>query len=1370
MGTDPLNYIEKKKMNNLNPLFKETKMGDIIHDADAVSFLELSDTPASYAGHAGKVPVITGGENGITFTRMTFLFLNDTPSDFSGSAGKPLVVNAGGTGIEFTDSVTLSEFILLNDTPASFAGEAGKVLKVNPGEDAIIFDDDIYVDTFLALTDTPSAFAGNANRVLKVNPAADAIIFSDNTFLLLSDVPSSYAGQTGKVLKVNAGATALEFSDDIDTDTFEGLTDTPASFTGHAGEVLKVNALANALEFMTFNFLNLNDTPAAYVANQYPRVNPTGDGIVFEEIPFLNLNDTPAAYTGHANKVVRVNAGESALEFYTLSLVTDFLGLSDTPSSYSGNANKTVKVNSAGDGLEFADDIDTVVDTFLGLTDTPSSFSGQAGLFAKVNAGADALEFANGVENFSFTAGEDIDQGEVFEIVAGTADTINNMYSTVYYSQIAYDSYEDVLVALMNINNTWYLKTFNKTTLAEINSGTISQSNGTMDASYYIDFTITANKYIIVTLDFDTDYQCLVMESNKALTTLTDQVYLWQNAAYDYVNEVYGVCSDSSNNVYVLMNCYDDTSGYDTTRIVKCADSDMSTMTADFVYSVDSMWAVSSIIYDSTANKLFYTDRYTTGGAFMAHRIDTGLTGVEAEIALDTGFSTNRNVGLFYDSVNSQLIALKPNYSSTSYKVWRIDNTDFDNTEVSSEHSIAGESQTTTTRMCDVFHDTTNSEFFLCMYVEEGSGYSFRYDKMSDTFSGGASPTTEYYLADSSGYTTSYTFNFALVGSSLYSMLIKDTPYSIDLIATDTSFTGADEAFLLTDSDVEGKEIFLAKKDATTGNPVYAAYEGEEVSLSLSGERDDYVYLNNGQLSLSVDSALEAYQQVPFAIVKESDTIIWKGRNFTFNLGKAENYVYDVMIGADGKYADLESAVAAEPAGTSFFVQPGTYSMTQKLELRAGDSWACLPGTVTLDWGSFAGADLIDTIGDRSNTLFYGFNITHDSTYKYVRLSGITSQYWLGDCEKVIFTFGEYTNGCTGSEIFIYKAMAIYDGDIGNCKIWIYSAGVWDNVSASRSEIYINSLRRASGVWGASTYPNGEYALNIYDVNGNADYTPEYMHIGSIYTNATLDWAVRYGSGYNTTDRFKLVIDYFYTQFSPTDVDILFCGCKNCEVIIGRYVSSLDKIRIQGLSTALETNEFILRSPVIGEIEFDGTHVNGQVYLDSFDGGDDLTVDTGTHTCEIWGKMPASSNIEVGIKGKADLAEADKSNFTVDWTDGTLIFNPTYDRYEWYDNTNSKWVPISNQDHKITTITATPDDVELVDDIILSNIATASVLNLPSASGISGRRYIIKNINVGTCTVTPDGSETIDGAASYALSSQYDVVTIVSDGTNWIII
>lgn len=69
---------------------------------------------------------------------------------------------------------------------------------------------------------------------------------------------------------------------------------------------------------------------------------------------FLDLTDTPDSYAGAAGDLVRVNAGETGLEFWTLpALVESFLDLDDTPNSYAGAANYAVAVNNATNALEF---------------------------------------------------------------------------------------------------------------------------------------------------------------------------------------------------------------------------------------------------------------------------------------------------------------------------------------------------------------------------------------------------------------------------------------------------------------------------------------------------------------------------------------------------------------------------------------------------------------------------------------------------------------------------------------------------------------------------------------------------------------------------------------------------------------------------------------------------------------------------------------------------------------------------------------------------------------------------------------------------------------------------------------------------------
>ncbi len=87
---------------------------------------------------------------------------------------------------------------------------------------------------------------------------------------------------------------------------------------------------------------------------------------------------------------------------------------------------------------------------------------------------------------------------------------------------------------------------------------------------------------------------------------------------------------------------------------------------------------------------------------------------------------------------------------------------------------------------------------------------------------------------------------------------------------------------------------------------------------------------------------------------------------------------------------------------------------------------------------------------------------------------------------------------------------------------------------------------------------------------------------------------------------------------------------------------------------------------------------------------------------------------------------------------------------------------------KTASYTATIEDHILIVDAS----GGARTITLPTAAGITGRQYIIKkkDSSVNVVTIAADGSETIDGDATIAISMQWQVRTLVSDGANWMII
>lgn len=90
----------------------------------------------------------------------------------------------------------------------------------------------------------------------------------------------------------------------------------------------------------------------------------------------------------------------------------------------------------------------------------------------------------------------------------------------------------------------------------------------------------------------------------------------------------------------------------------------------------------------------------------------------------------------------------------------------------------------------------------------------------------------------------------------------------------------------------------------------------------------------------------------------------------------------------------------------------------------------------------------------------------------------------------------------------------------------------------------------------------------------------------------------------------------------------------------------------------------------------------------------------------------------------------------------------------------------------IATKTAAYTVVDADATLLGNATAAAFTLTLPTAVGRIGKQFTIKKIDSSANAVTVDGnaSETIDGALTKALGSQWAFLTIVSDGANWQIV
>jgi hypothetical protein len=72
-------------------------------------------------------------------------------------------------------------------------------------------------------------------------------------------------------------------------------------------------------------------------------------------------------------------------------------------------------------------------------------------------------------------------------------------------------------------------------------------------------------------------------------------------------------------------------------------------------------------------------------------------------------------------------------------------------------------------------------------------------------------------------------------------------------------------------------------------------------------------------------------------------------------------------------------------------------------------------------------------------------------------------------------------------------------------------------------------------------------------------------------------------------------------------------------------------------------------------------------------------------------------------------------------------------------------------------------------DYLINGTTGSFTVTLPTAVGITGKIFVVKNSGAGTMTVQGTGGETIDGIASQLVGAG-SALTVMSDGANWIII
>lgn len=121
----------------------------------------------------------------------------------------------------------------------------------------------------------------------------------------------------------------------------------------------------------------------------------------------------------------------------------------------------------------------------------------------------------------------------------------------------------------------------------------------------------------------------------------------------------------------------------------------------------------------------------------------------------------------------------------------------------------------------------------------------------------------------------------------------------------------------------------------------------------------------------------------------------------------------------------------------------------------------------------------------------------------------------------------------------------------------------------------------------------------------------------------------------------------------------------------------------------------------------------------------------------------------------------------------TILFITKYDGTAWrtIKFVDSDYLSANIQQNSSVVSKSTTYTANINEMVLCDASGGAFTVTLPTAASASGKEVTVKKTDASANAVTVDGngSETIDGALTSALSSQWDSVVVVSNGSNWFI-
>jgi len=189
---------------------------------------------------------------------------------------------------------------------------------------------------------------------------------------------------------------------------------------------------------------------------------------------------------------------------------------------------------------------------------------------------------------------------------------------------------------------------------------------------------------------------------------------------------------------------------------------------------------------------------------------------------------------------------------------------------------------------------------------------------------------------------------------------------------------------------------------------------------------------------------------------------------------------------------------------------------------------------------------------------------------------------------------------------------------------------------------------------------------------------------------------------------------------------------------------------------------------------------NGSAYGETWADNDDLYYNPVTGGLTKF--LPASPGLKLFVGTVIKAGSGGSGSFIVRFgtakalseLDNVTVTAPTEKQILAYDSSGQYWKNYSFDSFTFSALTKTSAYTLTANDSVIFADATSAPFSvtLPSAVGLAGKNYIVKRTNAGanSVTIATTSSQTIDGQISYVLSVQYAAISVMSNGSEWLII